>query len=1157
MKKYTLFLVSAFLCLTGTNRTFAQMVGTNVFLKGQFLEVGINNNGSFGACSSSGTIPTGYHAATGAALASVYDIGHDGWTTGTPPFLGDYTYPGSPFEGWEIQVGGGRVQAFQNCPGTMTTSVGGLTVTGSNTGYTNTGGSAKAYWAGSAMGGQLLINKETRIDSTASNVLVSVTLRNTGSTPVPDVYYFRSCDPDISSTGGSSTLNRIIYQADSNRSYVESSVSGSPSFSLGLGARDSRAHVLIYTSWPMGSTIDLATVWLGTYPPVTGGVAQYMQGACLPVSCTPSDIAIGIVFNLGTIAPGDSVTFRYAYIYDGIAGFTSTFMPPCTGTPYAGIIGANTPIACPTTPLTLNLSGTTLATGLTYQWQSSPDSTTWTSITGATNATHSVTGFSATTYYRCGVTCTASGSTAFSAGKKISYSSACPCLHTAGTVNPNTASACPTTSVVLNNTGYTSATGVTLQWQSSPDSATWSNIAGATSVPYSFTGLSATTFYRLKATCVATSGDAYSDVRKIVFTSVCSCTGTPVTATTTASTTLCSSCSLTLDLSGLAALAGYTYQWQRSADGVGWSNIPAATALPYVHSPSDAYYYRCNVTCTASGATTPSSPILVSVPYHIDDDSVRNSPDTSCIGQLFYVRTNGTSPLLSVKTYFGDGTSASLMMNVFAGIPGRAVNVGHTYSLPGTYTVKQVLCHGSNAHDSITFSYTHSGCKILPVRYFIDTNNNCQKDASEQMNYHPLLIRVDSNSIPVDTLTGAAGIYYKAYGGPGCIYSFMPLAGPMVVSCPSSATISDTILTGVSYYPTKYVGLNCSSTDFDLAPFVTFTANSDWGRATILPRNLLCPPTSTTTVINYSPKYQYSSSALISPSAVSTSAHSISWNHSALTCAAPSGLVTSRLRPTTTLLTIGDTVHTNVQMSPTSGDANTTNNMIIRVDTVVGPYDPNIIEVLPRGCFDNDTTLQFTVHFENKGNDTAHNVHVMDTISANLDFRTLEILATSAEMDVYPYEDAGYTIVKFDFPNIKLLDSTWEGLNEGMFVYQIKTKAALVNGSTIASRVGIYFDNNDVVMTNTVINTKGCPVPTKTISVTGNDVNLFPNPTTGLLTVTSGEKMHHIVITNLLGQTLLQTECDATFKQMDVSDLPAGMYLVKVNNHSVRRFVKQ
>jgi uncharacterized repeat protein (TIGR01451 family) len=1157
MKKYYLLLVSALICSFFALPAYSQMVGTNVFLKGQFLEVGINNNGSFGACGSAGAIPTGYHPVLGGQLASVYDIGHDGWTTGTPAFLGDYTYAGSPFEGWEIQVGSGRVQAFQNCPGTMTSSVGGLTVTGSNTGYTNTGGSAKGFWAGSALGGQLLINKETKIDSAASNVLVSVTLRNTGSTPVPDVYYFRSCDPDISATSSFSTVNRIVYQSDSNRALVESSILGSPTHSLGLGARDSRARVLIYTSWWLSSSVDLATVWSGTFGPA-GSAAQYTQGACLPVSCTPSDIAIGLVFNLGTIAPGDSVTFRYGYIYDGVAGFASTFMPPCTGTPYAGTVAANTPIACPTTTVSLSLTGTTSATGLTYQWESSPDSTTWTAITSATNNTYSFTGLTATQYYRCGVTCTASSSTGYTAGKKISYSAACPCLHSAGTVNPNTSSACPTTSIVLNNAGYTSATGVSLQWQSSPDSATWTDISGATSVPYSFTGLSATTYYRLKATCTATAGIVYSNVRKIVFTSVCACTGTPITATATASTTMCSSCSLTLDITGLAAMSGYTYQWQRSADGIGWTNIAGATALPYVHSPSDAYYYRCNVTCTSAAATTPSSPILVSVPYHIDDDSVKHSPDTSCTGQLFYVRTNGTSPLLSVKTYFGDGTNSSSMMSPVTGVPGRAANVGHSYSLPGTYTVKQVLYHNSVAHDSITFSYTHSSCKILSIRYFIDTNANCVKDHSEQINYQPLPIRVDSNGIPVDTVTGVSGIYYKSYGGVGTIYSFTLLAGPMVVSCPSSATIHDTILAGISTYPAKFVGLYCSSSDFDLAPFVTFIANSNSGRATILPRNLLCTPTSGTTVINYSPKYKYvSTTAVISPSASATSDHSVAWSHSALTCVAPSGLVTSRLRPTTGTLTIGDTVHTNVQISPTSGDANTSNNMIIRVDTVVGPYDPNMIEVLPGGCFDNDTTLQFTVHFENKGTDTAHNVHIMDTISANLDFRTLEVLATSAEMDIYPYEDAGFTIVKFDFPNIKLLDSTWEGLNEGMFVYKIKTKPGLADGSTIASRVGIYFDNNEVVMTNTVVNTKGCPEPVKTISVTGNDVNLFPNPTAGSLTVTSGEKMHHIIITNLLGQTLLQTECDATFKQMDVSDLPAGVYLVKVNNHSVRRFVKQ
>src|SRR5271168_1802248 len=107
-----------------TNFSSAQMVGTQIYLPGQWLEIGQNNYGAFGA----NAPPAGYHPFPAGPLAETYDYGHDGWTVGAPAFMGDYTYPGSPFEGWGIQINGaaGRNYAF--------TSSGAITGPGSLTG---------------------------------------------------------------------------------------------------------------------------------------------------------------------------------------------------------------------------------------------------------------------------------------------------------------------------------------------------------------------------------------------------------------------------------------------------------------------------------------------------------------------------------------------------------------------------------------------------------------------------------------------------------------------------------------------------------------------------------------------------------------------------------------------------------------------------------------------------------------------------------------------------------------------------------------------------------------------------------------------------------------------------------------------------------------
>ena len=65
--------------------------------------------------------------------------------------------------------------------------------------------------------------------------------------------------------------------------------------------------------------------------------------------------------------------------------------------------------ACTSTSIYLSVSGLTNQAGYAYQWQSSTDNTTWTAITGATSATYTATGQTATTYYRVLVTCLYAG----------------------------------------------------------------------------------------------------------------------------------------------------------------------------------------------------------------------------------------------------------------------------------------------------------------------------------------------------------------------------------------------------------------------------------------------------------------------------------------------------------------------------------------------------------------------------------------------------------------------------------------------------------------------------------------------------------------------------------------------------------------------------
>src|SRR5690606_28119820 len=87
-------------------------------------------------------------------------------------------------------------------------------------------------------------------------------------------------------------------------------------------------------------------------------------------------------------------------------------LPPCAGIPTAGVATVDPVILpCAGQPFTLSVAGSTIAGGITYQWESSPAGTNnFSPISGATNSSHTVTNQTADTDYRAIITCTNSNS---------------------------------------------------------------------------------------------------------------------------------------------------------------------------------------------------------------------------------------------------------------------------------------------------------------------------------------------------------------------------------------------------------------------------------------------------------------------------------------------------------------------------------------------------------------------------------------------------------------------------------------------------------------------------------------------------------------------------------------------------------------------------
>ena len=75
------------------------------------------------------------------------------------------------------------------------------------------------------------------------------------------------------------------------------------------------------------------------------------------------------------------------------------------------------------------------------------------------------------------------------------------------------------------------------------------------------------------------------------------------------------------------------------------------------------------------------------------------------------------------------------------------------------------------------------------------------------------------------------------------------------------------------------------------------------------------------------------------------------------------------------------------------------------------------------------------------------------------------------------------------------------------------------------------------------------------------DLSVWPNPAQNELLVSSSAKISSLVICNLLGQIMCSHEYDSKQVNVNVADLAAGVYILKINGpdsyREVRKFVKE
>src|SRR5690606_29810614 len=151
---------------------------------------------------------------------------------------------------------------------------------------------------------------------------------------------------------------------------------------------------------------------------------------------------------------------------------------------------------------------------------------------------------------------------------------------------------------------------------------------------------------------------------------------------------------------------------------------------------------------------------------------------------------------------------------------------------------------------------------------------------------------------------------------------------------------------------------------------------------------------------------------------------------------------------------IGDTLTSYLNVSVIDSSEN---QVFLASDTLnpilVCAYDPNDKIADPVGIDSlgyispNTNHIEYTIRFQNTGNDTALTVIIKDQLDTNLNWQSLVPLSSSHQMSI-DIDNSG--VVTFNFNNIMLPDSGIDFLgSQGYIKYKIDLKSGITLGTSI------------------------------------------------------------------------------------------------------------
>ncbi len=601
-------------------------------------------------------------------------------------------------------------------------------------------------------------------------------------------------------------------------------------------------------------------------------------------------------------------------------------------------------------------------------------------------------------------------------------------------------------------------------------------------------------------------------------------------------------------------------------------------ALSINSTPTTCTQNNGTATMTATGGSPPysylwsngqTSAAISNLPISFNYGTVTDALGcyiTGCEGITYNSTLNfSLAPQAASCLYTPDG---SISVNIFSGTPPYTYiwsNLQTTPSisglLPGHYWVQISDANGCLHYEDITLGYNSiNPCTaVLEGFVYIDMNNDCVHSAGEPGMEN---IPIHCSTINETYFTDGSG-HYSFLVPAGTItlqqlplpyrYQTCPISNPFTVNIPTTGiTVLQNIGDTVDWVNDLTVGIwNYCSVPLVGSNFIHKVVELNLGTQSLASSN----------------QYDYDSQtpyafATLSPSTFNPGISRATWDDPLFLPLNETEYNVTHSVPVT--VPINTQIYFTDTIFPVSGDTTWWDNNLLRIETVVGSYDPNYKEVTPRGTGPQgyispaDSVLEYVIHFQNLGNYFAENIRVTDLLDSDLDPLSLRIIY--ATHTCYTHINAAGE-VEFNFPNIYLPAAADDSIeSNGFVVFTIHLKPNLADGTQIENMANIFFDHNPPVPTNTTLNT---------ILITGieemnllSSVSVFPNPNNGSFSVYFPDEIQGIVnlqLMNMTGQLVYEREELVSGKNLvyiDQQNLAPGIYFLQTECNGSRKNMK-